>query len=143
MTDVFISYSRRDTEFVRVLYDAFEANGKTTWVDWKNIPLTSDWWAEIEKGIEAADTFVFVTSPDSIASEVCTKEVLHAVHHNKRLFPVVRRDATNFQEGNLAHDAIKKHNWLMFRESDDFERAFQNLTETISLDLEHLHSHTR
>ncbi|MFN6382516.1 MAG: eIF2A-related protein, partial [Pseudanabaena sp.] len=47
------------------------------------------------------------------------------------------------QEGNLAHDAIKKHNWLMFRESDDFERAFQNLTETISLDLEHLHSHTR
>ena len=143
MTDVFISYSRRDTEFVRVLYDAFEANGKTSWVDWKNIPLTSDWWAEIEKGIEAADTFIFVISPDSIASEVCAKEILHAVQHNKRLFPIVRRDATNFQEGNLAHDAIKKHNWLMFREQDDFDKAFQQLTETISLDLEYLHRHTR
>ncbi|MEI6429826.1 MAG: TIR domain-containing protein, partial [Pseudanabaena sp. ELA607] len=143
MTDVFISYSRKDTEFVRVLYDAFEASQQKTWVDWKNIPLTADWWAEIERGIEAADTFVFVISPDSIASKVCADEINHAVRNNKRLFPIVRRDATNFEEGNHAHDAIKQHNWLMFREQDDFESAFKTLTETISLDLEHLHSHTR
>ncbi|MFN7717133.1 MAG: toll/interleukin-1 receptor domain-containing protein, partial [Pseudanabaenaceae cyanobacterium] len=143
MTDAFISYSRKDKEFVSVLYAAFERSRKNIWVDWNNIPLTSDWWAEIKKGIEAADTFVFVISPDSIASEVCAKEILHAVRHNKRLFPIVRRDATNFEVGNIAHDAIKKHNWLMFREQDDFESAFQNLIETISLDLEHLHRHTR
>jgi WD40 repeat protein len=143
MTDAFISYSRKDKEFVSVLYAAFERSRKNIWVDWNNIPLTSDWWAEIEKGIEAADTFVFVISPDSIASEVCAKEILHAVRHNKRLFPIVRRDATNFEVGNIAHDAIKKHNWLMFREEDDFESAFQNLIETISLDLDHLHRHTR
>ncbi len=143
MTDVFISYSRKDKEFVSTLYAAFERSQKKIWVDWKDIPLTSDWWSEIEKGIEAADTFVFVISPDSIASKVCTKEIAHAVLHNKRLFPIVRRDATNFQLGIVAHEKIKQHNWLMFREQDDFEAAFKTLTETISLDLEHLHRHTR
>ncbi|MEI6428573.1 MAG: toll/interleukin-1 receptor domain-containing protein, partial [Pseudanabaena sp. ELA607] len=83
MADVFISYSRKDKDFVSILYDAFERSQKKTWVDWKNIPLTSDWWAEIEKGIEAADTFVFVISPDSIASKVCADEILHAVRNNK------------------------------------------------------------
>ncbi|MFZ4556626.1 MAG: toll/interleukin-1 receptor domain-containing protein, partial [Pseudanabaena sp.] len=65
MTDVFISYSRKDKDFVSTLHAAFERSQKNTWVDWNNIPLTSDWWAEIEKGIESADTFVFVISPDS------------------------------------------------------------------------------
>ncbi|MFN5857380.1 MAG: toll/interleukin-1 receptor domain-containing protein [Pseudanabaenaceae cyanobacterium] len=143
MTDAFISYSRKDKEFVSVLYTAFERSRKNIWVDWNDIPLASDWWAEIEKGIEAADTFVFVISPDSIASEVCAKEILHAVRHNKRLFPIVRRDATNFEVGNIAHEKIKQHNWLMFREQDNFESAFQTLIKTISLDLEHLHAHTR
>ena len=143
MTDVFISYSRKDKNFVSTLYAAFERSQKNIWVDWKDIPHTSDWWAEIENGIESADTFVFVISPDSIASEVCAKEITHAVFHNKRLFPIVRRDATNFQVGNVAHEKIKQHNWLMFREEDDFEKSFKMLTETISLDLEHLHSHTR
>ncbi|MEI6332525.1 MAG: toll/interleukin-1 receptor domain-containing protein [Pseudanabaena sp. ELA645] len=143
MTDVFISYSHKDKEFVSILYAAFERNKKNIWVDWKEIPPTSDWWAEIEKGIESADIFLFVISPDSIASEVCTKEIDHAVLHNKRLFPIVRRNATNFQSWNVAHVNLKQHNWLMFREEDDFETSFQTLTETISLDLEHLHRHTR
>jgi len=68
MTDVFISYSRKDKEFVSILYAAFERSQKNSWVDWDKILPTADWWKEIEKGIEGADTFVFVISPDSIAS---------------------------------------------------------------------------
>jgi WD40 repeat protein len=143
MADVFISYSRKDKDFVSTLYAAFERSQKNIWVDWNNIPLTSDWWAEIEKGIEGADTFVFVISPDSIASEICGKEILHAVRNNKRLFPIVRRDATNFEKGNFAHDKISELNWLWFREQDDFEKSFRTLTDSLLLDLEHLHQHTR
>ena len=143
MADAFISYSRKDKDFVSTLYAAFERSQKNIWVDWKDIPHTSDWWAEIEKGIEGADTFVFVISPDSIASEVCGKEILHAVRNNKRLFPIVRRDATNFEKGNLAHDKISELNWLWFREQDDFEKSFRTLTDSLLLDLEHLHRHTR
>jgi tetratricopeptide (TPR) repeat protein len=143
MTDVFISYSRKDKEFVSILYAAFERSQKNSWVDWDKILPTADWWKEIEKGIEGADTFVFVISPDSIASEFCQKEIFHAVQNNKRLFPIVRRDATNFEKGNLAHDKISERNWLWFREQDDFEKSFKTLTEALLLDLEHLHSHTR
>ena len=141
MTDVFISYSRKDKEFVSTLYAAFERSKKNIWVDWNNIPLTSDWWLEIEKGIEAADTFLFVISPDSVASNVCAREIHHAVKNNKRLFPIVRRDVHQFEEGNVAHATLQKHNWLMFREEDDFKVAFEKLTKALSQDLEYLRKH--
>jgi hypothetical protein len=47
---------------------------------------------EIYSGIESADTFVFVLSPDSVASEYCARELAHAVANNKRLVPVCCRD---------------------------------------------------
>ncbi len=82
MTDVFISYSRKDKAFVQVLNQALSESKYNAWVDWENIPFTADWWAEIEAGIEAADTFIFVISPDSIASQVCAQEIDHAVANN-------------------------------------------------------------
>lgn len=118
MTDVFISYSRKDKDFVKALHGALVEHSREAWVDWQDIPLTADWWQEIERGIEAANTFIFVISPDSIASKVCNQEIDHAVRHHKRLIPVVRRDDL---EMNLVHPALAKHNWLFFRERDDFD----------------------
>ena len=65
MSDVFISYSRRDIDFVRHLFDQLKARDREAWADWQDIPPTADWLAEIYSGIEAADTFLFVISPDS------------------------------------------------------------------------------
>jgi hypothetical protein len=90
MSDVFISYTRKDSDFVRRLHDELSALDRDVWVDWEDIPLTADWWREICSGIEAANTFVFVISPDSIASPVCNMEIAHALQNNKRLVPVVR-----------------------------------------------------
>ena len=69
MADLFISYSRKDKEFVRALHTALTAQGHSAWVDWEDIPLTADWLKEIYEAIEAADTFVFVISPDSVAKQ--------------------------------------------------------------------------
>jgi hypothetical protein len=143
MSDVFISYSRKDKEFAETLHTALETSGKDAWIDWQDIPLTSEWWKEIEAGIEGADTFIFVISPDSVASKVCGEEIGHAVKHNKRLFPVVRRDVAQFDPNNEAIKALNKHNWLFFREEDDFEQAFQQLTTAILMDLGYVHNHTR
>ena len=33
---------------------------RSAWVDWEDIPITSEWWSEIQRGIEAADSFLFV-----------------------------------------------------------------------------------
>ena len=52
-----------------------------------------NWLAEISSGIEAANTFLSVTSPNSVNSEICTSEIEHVVQHHKRLVPVVWKDA--------------------------------------------------
>ncbi|HEY9619683.1 MAG TPA: TIR domain-containing protein [Crinalium sp.] len=140
MSDVFISYSRKDKDFVKVLHQALTASQYNAWVDWEDIPLTADWWEEIKAGIERSDTFLFVISPDSIGSKVCGQELDHAIHHNKRLIPIVRRDGFN---SVLIRPALGKHNWLFFRDEDDFDSAFQALVTTLDTDLDHVKRHTR
>ena len=71
MTELFISYSRKDKDFVHRLHDALIAAKREVWVDWEDIPLASDWRAEIFAGIEAADAFAFIISPDSVISQIC------------------------------------------------------------------------
>jgi len=52
--DVFISYSRKDGEFVHQLWKAFQQHNKKPWLDQDNIPLTAKWREEIREGIEKA-----------------------------------------------------------------------------------------
>jgi TIR domain len=47
MTDVFISYSRKDKAFVQQLFQALRDNKRDVWVDWEDIPLASEWLTEI------------------------------------------------------------------------------------------------
>ena len=54
MAQVFISYSRKDKEFVRKLGDALSTQKREAWVDWKDIPLTAEWQWEILANIETA-----------------------------------------------------------------------------------------
>ncbi|MGD1861624.1 MAG: TIR domain-containing protein [Leptolyngbyaceae cyanobacterium] len=140
MTDVFISYSRKDKAFVQVLNQALEESKYDAWIDWENIPLTADWWEEIKAGIEAADTFIFVLSPDSIASKVCGQEIDHAVKHHKRLVPIVHREGFDV---SLVRPALGKANWLFFKEDTNFDTAFHSLVKTLNTDLAHVKEHTR
>ena len=137
--NVFISYSRRNKEFVQELYGALEATGREVWVDWENIPVAVDWWQEIQLGIELADTFVFILSPDSVASEVCRQEVNEAVKHNKRLVPVVYEDVQPEQ----VHPELSRLNWIFLRPHDDFEKGFKGLLEALDQDLDYVRTHTR
>ena len=51
MAEVFISYSRHDTDFVYKLVDALAAHELKAWVDWKDIPPTAEWQQEIFSSI--------------------------------------------------------------------------------------------
>ena len=90
--EVFISYSRKDKEFVRRLDEELKRRDREAWVDWEGIPPGDTWEKTIYGAIEATHTFIFVLTPDSIASEVCGKEIAHAAANNKRLVPIVHRD---------------------------------------------------
>jgi TIR domain len=129
--EVFISYSRKDKEFVRRLDEELKRRDREAWVDWEGIPPGDKWEKTIYGAIEATHTFIFVLTPDSIASEVCGREIEHAAANNKRLVPIVHRD--------VADDEVPKSlgelNWIFFRDSDDFEEASDILVRALDTDL--------
>jgi energy-coupling factor transporter ATP-binding protein EcfA2 len=140
MVDLFISYSRQDKEFVQSLHDALKASHYSAWVDWQDIAPTTEWWKEIEEGIEAAHTFIFVISKDSILSKYCCKEINYAAEHGKRLIPILRRK--DFARSDM-HPKISRHQWLTFQEGDDFEQSFAQLVKAIETDLDSEKQRTR
>jgi WD40 repeat protein len=143
ISDVFISYSRRDEKFVKRLDASFKSKQMQIWVDYEDIAPSVDWWEEIKAGIEGSGSFIFIISPDSIASEVCRQEINAALENGKRFIPLLHRDINMHETNENLHPAVSSHNWLYFRETDDYEVSFEKLVETINTDFDYLRQHTR
>lgn len=139
MSDVFISYSRKDADFVRSLHAALESAGRESWVDWEGIPPSAEWMAEIQRAIAAANTFVFVISPHSVQSSVCRDEVEYAATQGKRIVPVVSVETAP----ESVPVPVARLNWIFFQSKDTFHQSFATLLQALDTDLEHLRSHTR
>jgi len=167
MADVFLSYSRQDQAFVRQLFGALEVAGQDTWVDWEDIPLTTDWWAEIRGGIEEAKAFIFVMTPASLSSQVCTLEVALALTMHKRIIPVLpapfdpdaaiehlkARPVDNLLKAIVADrelsqiaaqnwQTLSSINWVPFADRE-FDTVARQLLDVLQTDYEHAKTHTR
>ena len=117
--------------------DCFKDQNWDFWIDWENIPPTVDWWREVQKGIEQSGVFLFLISPDSIQSKICRQEIEHAVRNGKKMIPIVIRDVSAEEApSDLAH-----LNWIFFRESDNFQAAFDKLTTAIQTDYDWVQAH--
>ncbi|HSL44997.1 MAG TPA: TIR domain-containing protein [Anaerolineales bacterium] len=139
MAKLFVSYSRKDSVVARRLIEAFRSIEQDVWVDWEAILPATDWLEQISRGIEEADAFIFLVSPDSIASEVCKVEVHQAAKNNKRIIPIVLRDV----HPKDTPETISKLNWTFMRETDNFEEGLAKVKTAIQLDLDWLEEHRR
>ena len=139
MADIFISYAREDRDFVHRLDESLKSRGRETWVDWEGIRPTEEFMQAIYGAIEGADTFVFVLTPDSVASVVCGREIEHAAAHHKRMVPIVAQDVN----AETVPEPLGKLNWIFSREGDDFEKATDTLISALETDLNWVHAHTR
>ncbi|HEY5732072.1 MAG TPA: TIR domain-containing protein, partial [Anaerolineales bacterium] len=137
---VFISYSRKDKEFVKKLNDALDNAGVQAWVDWEGIELASDWMQTITTAIQSHDAFIFVISPDSIKSKVCAEELELGINLNKKLIPILYREPA---KGQKMHDKLSATNWVYMRKDDNFEDTVPKLIESIQTDLEWVSKHTQ
>jgi hypothetical protein len=89
MGHIFISYSRKDSEFVDRLSQALELYGFPTWEDVKAIAGGDVWKAAISKAVRECDAFLIVLSPQSASSENVSKELAVATKHARRILPVM------------------------------------------------------
>ena len=138
-TDVFISYSRKDSDFVRKLQDSLLEKGKEAWVDWQRIAPSAEWIDVIYGAIESSDTFIFVISHESSRSATCMKEIAHAEKCCKRIIPIVIEGG----EPEILPPIISKKNWLFFTDESEFEKSVNLLIKANETDLEWVREHTR
>jgi WD40 repeat protein len=139
MSEVFISYSRRNAPIVRRIHAALVAAGREPWIDWNDIPPSARWMAEIRAAIDAANDLVVVLSPAALDSETCRQEWEHAVRHNKRLIPVVVEDVPP----DDVPEAVRSLNWIDCREHDDLDAAVSAIVTALDVDLGLVKIHTR
>jgi len=138
MAEVFISYARKDKGFVRDIHAALQKVNRDTWIDWRSIPESAKWRAEIFAAIEAADNFLFIISSDSVKSWMCGEEVSHAVATNKRLITILYHSV----ERKELHSALAEIQWIDYPELG-FEETFERLIRALDTNLEWEHKHTQ
>jgi TIR domain len=123
-TKVFVSYSRKDADFVDKLQVGLATRGyepvydrSTRGHDDPDVRLSAqdEWWAQLKIMIAAADVMIFVVSPDSAASPVCDDEIAHAKSLGRRVIAILRR-AIDF---NLAPERLRALNVTMNFQGDE------------------------
>lgn len=141
MADIFISYAREDSEFVRKLVDSLQADNRDVWVDFNDIPFGTEWWQEIVEAIEKSPVGIFVISEDSVNSQYCSLEIAQLFQNQKKIIPIVARKPSEPLIENLP-EVIRDLNWVSFDDTD-FDASFANMVATIDTDLHAEKDHTR
>jgi WD40 repeat protein len=133
----FISYAREDRPFVNFLRSSLEQQGITVKGDWDLQPGVR-YQEELHAAIISSDTFLFVITPSSIASEPCRLEVEFAAQNNKRLAPLVRFDVPD----DSVYPALRPIQYIFMREADDLNTSLYQLETGIKTDLQWVNSHS-
>jgi len=88
MTRIFISYSRRDLDFVEQLAADLQAAGLDVWYDLYGLEGGQRWRIEIEKAIRESQYVIVVLSPDSVVSTWVEEEILYARNLKRKIVPL-------------------------------------------------------
>src|SRR5215213_10739505 len=92
MTQVFLSYSRKDIAFIERLANDLKNAGLDLWYDVSRIAGGARWRSEIENALRNSQYVVVVLSPDSIVSEWVEREFLFSNNLDRTIIPLMYRD---------------------------------------------------
>ncbi len=122
---IFISYSRKDQEVVLKLRDEIHRRtGVLPWMDVTGIETGTQFADVIARNIEGCDLLVFVMSRNSAESSWTRKEVLYALNHGKKVYPVVIDDAQLPRELELLFADV---DYVDVRDNVQREKLFSDL----------------
>ena len=89
MTQVFVSYSRKDLDFVERLAEDLKAAGLEVWYDLSGLDGGTRWGREIQSAIQQSQFFIVVLSPNSVESDWVEKEFMYAYHLKRKIVPLL------------------------------------------------------
>lgn len=124
---LFISYSSKNRELVRILAEDVETLGYDPWFDQQDIQPGSQWWQEIIEGIINCDIFLFAATPDSLESEPCRREREYARKLKKPFLPLA---LTDLDYGKLPEDFAKRQ-FISYRPDD--KKSYVELQRALSV----------
>jgi len=136
---IFVSYSRKDTDFAQELVAGLKIAGFEPYFDKHDIAAGEEWEARLNNLIEQADTVVYIISPDSVASQRCTWEVERTEQLKKRLLPVIWRSV----EEALVPERLKRLNYVFFDKPFSFASALGELVVALTTNLDWIRENTR
>src|SRR5262245_27611082 len=89
MTQLFISYSRKDIAFARRLAGDLEKAGYSVWWDITDLRGGDDWVRVIPEAIAASEFFLVVLMPNSTVSELVMKEYSQVISLHNMIIPIM------------------------------------------------------
>src|SRR5664279_5618091 len=97
---LFISYARVDKPYCKHIIELLDMH--EVWHD-QRLHIGQMWWNKIMERLDWCDGFLYLLSPDSIASEYCRNELSIAISLKKRIFPVL------IHSGTKVPDEVKQY----------------------------------
>lgn len=86
---LFISYSRKDVDFVNRLRSDFKAKGIPYWIDQEGLsPGTPNWERAIRAAIQTCSAVLWIVSPSAYESDYVASELAVAEMYKRRIYPV-------------------------------------------------------
>jgi formylglycine-generating enzyme required for sulfatase activity len=88
---LFITYARVDTNYCSQIVDVLDVHD--IWFDTR-LHAGQHWWDQIQRRLEWCEGFLYLLSPDSVASAYCRREYEVARSLGKFILPVLIDDST-------------------------------------------------
>ncbi len=130
----FISYSHKDEEIAKRLYDALQGEGVRCWFAPEDMKIGDKTRRRIDDSIRVHDKLLLILSENSIASDWVEYEAERALDQERKrggtvLFPIRLGNAIMKVEGGWADHIRERHigdfrNW---KDHDSYQKAFDRL----------------
>ena len=85
---IFVSYSRKDSQFTDRLVADLNERGLKTWQDKRDIPTGHEWDIEVQTALQDCTHMLVVLSPASMTSKNVLDEISYFLKQGRPIFPV-------------------------------------------------------
>ena len=131
--DIFISYSRKDSDTVKQIYASLEKAGYKCWLDENGMYSGISYKKVIVDAIKRSKILLFMSSENSNKSQNVISEISIAMKYGKKIIPI-RLDMSHYYE-SIDYDIVN-HDYVVYNKSrmeESFKDLLKKLVSTLKM----------